>query len=82
MKLRLYLKDREGIINSVTDAVEENLDERLSSLSVSEKNEIIVRQGESLLTICEQWTKYNQSIIIEIDTEKNTAIVVPTKDRM
>lgn len=77
MKLRITLKDPDGVWESVQDAARNSLRSGTSSLSTAERNALTDSRREGLLESIAPWVEYNEYVTIEIDTDTGTAIVIP-----
>lgn len=73
VKIRLTLKDPDGVEDSMRDAVNASMPEGLSDA----ENEAVhdIRLGE-FQRACRRWVKFGEYVTIEIDTDTDTAVVV------
>jgi hypothetical protein len=71
MKLKITLKDPDGVYDAIQDAVKASLKE----IEGLDKEELIENRHEKLGEQCEYWIKHGEYVTIEIDTEANTAVV-------
>ncbi len=77
MKIRLHLKDPDGVSNSLDEAATEATESVRHEQLPFEYEEVQERMVEKLAGQIEKWVKYQEYVTIEIDTEAGTAIVVP-----
>jgi hypothetical protein len=76
MKLRITLKDPDGIYESLNDAAAESVPRSLG-LSDGEMADLTESRRETLQHAVKPWVKYGEYVTIEIDTDAKTATVVP-----
>ena len=74
MKFRITLKDPDGVSDAITEAVESL---RPPGLSDDEWEDIKDERERKL--VYSRFIGYGEYVTIEIDTEKDTAVVVPFK---
>ena len=74
MKIRITLKDPDGIYESMREAANESI-AGVSGLSGEEAEQLIEARREKIHDACEPWIEYGEYVTIEIDTEAGTAIV-------
>jgi len=74
MKIKVSLKDPDGFFESVTEAVEKEVNAML--LSEDEKDSIIEDRRETVFETLSKWVEYQECIEIEFDTEAKTATVI------
>lgn len=67
MKIRITLKDPDGVGDSINDAVR--------NAGYGDPEEL----REEVISKCSKWIRYSEYITIEIDTETREAIVVPAQ---
>lgn len=78
MKIQITMKNPDCISDAIDRAVELAVDEReAEQLGRVERESAIKDKVEELEDAIKPWVKYNEYITIEIDTEANTAIVLP-----
>ena len=70
MKIRITLKDPDGVSNSVDRCIE-----NLRGIT----DDDLERQREDIEDSIKGFVEYNEYVTIEIDTDTNTAIVIPVK---
>lgn len=75
MKIRITLKDPDGVENSVQEAVEESL-AQIAELDLDEKEMIQEKRMDEAKGAIEKWVQYGEYVRIEIDTEEGTAKVL------
>jgi len=78
MKIKITLKDPDGVYDSLQKAAEESVDE-ITGIDEDEKEELIERRKEKISESIEKWVEYDEYVTIEIDTDNNTAKVLPVK---
>lgn len=74
MKIKVTLKDPDGVYESIRDAVRESLANK--DLDDDEIDLLIENRVEKVNDILKKWIEYGEYITIEFDTEEETAIVV------
>ena len=74
MKFRVCMKDP----GTLHDAVNEAVREELASLGLhpDEVDLVADSRSERVRNICEKWFKYGEYLEVEIDTEKQTCLVI------
>jgi hypothetical protein len=78
MKIRLYLKDPDGVYEALVDAAEAELELSPSDgLSSQIRKDMLQCKVGELMKVVTGWVEYGEYVKIEIDTEAKTAIVVP-----
>lgn len=78
MKVKLFLKDPDGVHESVKDAVQETLPDGLSEGEEEELIEIRMRETHEKLKTWVEWKEY---VTVEIDTDTGHAKVLPVRRR-
>jgi len=73
VKFRIVLKDPEGVSDGILSAALCSCDTTVDS---ADPNSLCAR-GQALATVCNAWVIGAAAVIIEIDTDAKTAIVVP-----
>ncbi len=78
MKFRITFKDPDV----VSDAISEAIDEELEQSGLPEDERLMLRDHriEKLQDKVTKWFHYMEYVTIEVDTDKNTAIVIPNED--
>lgn len=74
MKIRITLKDPDGVFDSIREASENSMDD-CEGLDQMEREEICEKRAEQISEKCKKWIKFGEYVNIEIDTEAGTAIV-------
>jgi len=77
MKIRLFLKDSDGVYDSINDAIEKSL-EGVDGLSKSERESLMSDRREAL--DLSEWVQWGQYVTVEIDTDAGTARVGPASE--
>lgn len=75
MKLRITLKDPDGVYDCIREASESSINE-VTGLSVKELEDLVDDRRNELSEKCATWIKYGEYVSIEIDTDNGTAIVL------
>ena len=75
MKIRITLKDPDGFWDAVTDAVESEVSE-ITGISEDEKEELTESRRDDAFDLLSKWVEYKEYVIIEFDTESQTATVI------
>jgi hypothetical protein len=76
MKVNLFLKDPDGVYESVRDAVQETLPDNLSE---DEQEELLARRTEDTHEKLKKWVEWKEYVTVQIDTDTGEAIVLPVK---
>lgn len=81
MKIRITLKDPDGVYDAIEDAVHDSL-EAHEGLDDDEKEAIMETRTEKTWTALEKYILYKEYITVEFDTEVGTARVVPVNETL
>lgn len=73
MKIRIHLKDPDGVYDSINAAVVTSI--RQLGLSEREASALIDARTEEVTDALGKWIKYGEYVSIEFDTEAGTATV-------
>lgn len=73
MKIRIILKDPDGVGDSIDEAARDSLPEGLSE---EERDMLFDLRREKIAADCTPWLEYSEYVTIEIDTDAGTAVVV------
>lgn len=76
MKLVIEVKDPDGIHESVRQAVEDDL-AKIEGLTDDERRSLMDDRVDRAFDSVSRWVKYQEYMQIEIDTEADTATVIP-----
>ena len=76
MKLKLTLKDPDGVCEMIRKAAENQVLE-MEGLNDDESELLIESRYKKINEQLEKWIKYSEYIFIEFDTELGTATVLP-----
>ena len=76
MKLRITLKDPDGVYESIRDAAKKSANE-IYGLSASERDSLVDSRIASIERDCAKWITDGEYVTIEIDTDAGTATVIP-----
>lgn len=74
MKLKITLKDPDGVYDSIHEAAKAST-AGAKGLEDSELDELQETRREKLSEQCKPWIKYGEYVTIEIDTDAGTATV-------
>jgi hypothetical protein len=74
MKLRVHIKDPDGFSDSISDTVQAQL--QALDLPRDEREALYDAKAEKLSSFLEQWVEYDECMVIEFDTDDNTATVL------
>lgn len=75
MKLRITMKDPDGVYDSVWRYAEQHYEER-ADLEAEEKGMLIEARVDMVNEMLRKWVRFGEYLTIEVDTEKATAKVV------
>jgi len=79
MKIKIHLKDPDGVYESINCAAKRSVEEIIGlKLSDSERESLVEGRHESMSESCSKWIKYGEYVTIEIDTDAGTAVVLPS----
>lgn len=76
MKVKLFLKDPDGVWESVKDAVQETLPEGLSE---DEAEALLKSRMEDTHQKLKKWMEWKEYVTVEVDTDTGEAHVLPVK---
>ena len=76
MKVKLFLKDPDGVYDSVNDAVQETLPDGLSE---DEAEDLLKSRTEDTHEKLKKWVEWKEYVTVEIDTDTGDARVLPVK---
>lgn len=79
MKIRITLKDPDGVYECVKDAVEAELRRVKPTVSGANYDRIVEANLEDTFLALNRWVEYQEYVTVEIDLEAGTAVVVPVK---
>jgi hypothetical protein len=74
MKFKVHIKDPDGFYDAINDAVKEQL--QALSLPDDEKGALHYVKSEKVASFLKQWVKYGECMVVEFDTETNSATVL------
>lgn len=77
MKIKIQLKDPDGVYESIQAAVESSI-ENASGLDDNEIKELLESRRKKIEGQCEPWIECGEYVTIEIDTDDGTATVCKT----
>lgn len=76
MKIKIQLKDPDGVYDAITDAVKDQLD-KIEGITDDERETMQESRREGMNELLSKWIEYSEYITIEFDTEAGTAVVCP-----
>ena len=76
MKLKLTIKDPDGVCKMIREAAENQVLE-MEGLDDDESESLIESRYKKISEQLEKWIQYSEYIFIEFDTELGTATVLP-----
>jgi hypothetical protein len=74
MKVKLFLKDPDGVYESVKDAVQETLPDGLSE---DEAEDLLKSRMADTHENLKKWVEWKEYVTVEIDTDTGEARVLP-----
>jgi Arc/MetJ-type ribon-helix-helix transcriptional regulator len=78
MKFRVYMKDPDGVYESIDDAVQKSV--RDLPLSPKERAAVAEERHDALRAACREWFEHGEYLVVEVDTEAKTCRVVPCSE--
>jgi hypothetical protein len=74
MKFKVHIKDPDGFGDAIDDAVRE----QLSALDLPDNEKALLHdsRSEKLSSFLKQWVQYGECMVVEFDTDANTATVM------
>lgn len=75
-KIRLHLKDPDGVYDSINNHVLSSLPTGLTS---TEKEVVKELRQEEISNKISKWIRHGEYVTIEIDTDTGEAVVIPVK---
>ena len=75
MKIKITLKDPDGVYESIKDAADSSAGDA-EGLDDGELEELAESRREKLEQQCKPWIEYGEYVTIEIDTDEGTAKVL------
>jgi hypothetical protein len=74
MKFQVTMKDPDTLIDAIDNA-HSSID--IANIDLDEKDMIIKKRKDEILSLCHKWFEYGEYLVVEIDTEAETCTVVP-----
>lgn len=74
MKFRVQFKDPDALSNAISEAAGKSIPDGLDD---DEHEAVREKRIEKLNNLCGKWFCYGEYVVIEIDIESTTAIVLP-----
>ncbi len=78
MKIAITLKDPDGVHECINDMAV-NMAKGVTFCDTAEAELFVTNRRDRLAEKCRPFVEYGEYVTIEIDTDTNTAIVVPVK---
>lgn len=78
MKFRVTMKDPDTLYEAIKEAVDEQVE--ALPLDEDEREDVAETRIEKVKELCGTWFKYDEYLEVEIDTDAETCVVVPTGD--
>ncbi len=80
MILRITMKDPDGVWESIDNAIRSAVRADCLPLTEDEQEELVESRREKVSQSLRAWLDYLEYVTIEVDTDANTARVVPVKE--
>ncbi len=77
--IRIYFKDPDGVDEAINEEAKRQVD-ALQGIDDSERSILLESRKDKISSLLNEWIQYGEYCMVEIDTEKGTARVVPTKE--
>jgi hypothetical protein len=75
MKFKVSMKDPDTLNDSIEDALKQELE----SVTDPEERELLQdHRAEKVRALCARWFRYGEYLTVEIDTDAETCVVVPS----
>lgn len=74
MKLKITLKDRDGVCDSIQEAAEKEI-KAVQGITERERESLVESMACLIAEKCRTWIAYGECVTIEIDTDAGTAVV-------
>ena len=74
MKFRVQMKDPDTLSDAIADAVDKEVD--ALGLPEDEARAVKDRRLEKVGDVCDKWFKWGEYLIVEIDTDAKTCVVL------
>lgn len=79
MKFRVQLKNPDTLSDAIADAVDAEVD--AMGLPGDEAEAVKERRITKVGDACDEWFRYGEYVLLEIDTDAKTCTVLPAKDQ-
>ena len=76
MKFQISMKTPDAVEQAIRDVVGREFPDDYHGEDMVEPFE---QRKDELKVLCDKWFKYGETVVIEIDTETQTATVLPTR---
>lgn len=75
MKFKVQMKDPDTLHDAISDAVDEDV--AAMKLDKDEQELLAETRKQKVHALCDRWFQYGEYLTVEIDTDKETCVVVP-----
>jgi len=79
MKFRVQLKDPDSLSDAIADAVDKEVD--AMGLPGDEAEAVKDKRMTKISELCDEWFRYGEYLLVEIDTDAKTCVVLPAKEQ-
>lgn len=76
MKFKVQMKDPDTLHDAIADAIHKDT---ASIADGDERTAVKEVRGDKVRALCSRWFEYGEYLTVEIDTEAQTCVVVPTR---
>lgn len=76
VKIQVTMKDPDCLHDAIRDAVKEDV-EKVTGIFERERENLIEDRIEEVGKACARWFQWGEYLTVEIDTDAQTAIVIP-----
>lgn len=77
MQFRVTMKDPDTLHDAIQEAVAEEVEKM--GLDEDEREAVIDTRRQKVAAICAKWFEYGEYLVVDIDTDKKTCVVVDQK---
>lgn len=77
MKIRLTLKDPDGVYDSISEFLENNTSEEEQKLPEDELETMLYNRRNQVDDACGKWIEFGEYVTVEVDMATGLAVVVP-----
>jgi hypothetical protein len=75
MKFQVQMKDPDTLHDAIEEAVRGEL---MTTSDPEERDMLVEHRSERVAKLCSRWFRYGEYLTVEIDTDAETCVVVPT----